>query len=193
MSGPNLALVRALIELAKRAHLHLEQHEASASPIECQIRRLLWHQICFIDLRTAEIACSQPTIGDDELGTPLPLNVNDEALGNPRDPSPSTNRWTDATFTLLRYECYLVHRSILQQKKEVESNLVDLDSVRRVVDRQKAAIEEKYLDHLDETVPIQHYAKVVGRLLTSLFNAILLSGQLLDETFTSLQREVRET
>ena len=193
MSGPHIALVRALIELAKRAQLHLEQHESSASPVECQVRRLLWHQICFLDLRTAEIAGSQPIVGDDELGTPLPLNVNDEALGNPHDPSPSTNRWTDATFTLLRYECYLVHRLILQQKKEVEGNLVDLDSVRRVVDRQKAAIEENYLDHFDETVPIQHYAKVVGRLLTSLFNAMLLPGQLHDEEATSFQREIRET
>lgn len=185
--------MRALIELAKRTHLHLQPHESSASPVECQIRRLLWHQICFLDLRTAEIFGSQPIVRDDELVTPLPLNVNDEALGTSHDQSPSTNRWTDATFTLLRYECYLVHRLILQQKNEVESNMMDLDSVRRVVDQQKAAIEEKYLDHLDETIPIQHCAKVVGRLLTSLFNAMLLPGQLGDEEITSSQREIRDT
>ena len=193
MSGSHIALVRALIELAKRAHLHLQPHESSASPVECQVRRLLWHQICFLDLRTAEIFGSQPIVRDDELGTPLPLNVDDEALGTPHEQSPSTRRWTDATFTLLRYECYLVHRLIFQQKNEAESNLMDLDSLRRVVDRQKAAIEEKYLDQLDETVPIQHYAKVVGRLLISFFNAMLLPGQLRDEEVTSSQREIRDT
>ena len=185
--------MRALIELAKRAHLHLQPHGSSASPVECQVRRFLWYQICFLDLQTAEIFGSQPIVQDDELRTPLPLNVDDEALGTPHDQSPSTSRWTDATFTLLRYECYLVHRLIFQQKKEVENNLVDLDSLRRLVDRQKAVIEERYLDQFDETVPIQHYAKVVGHLLTSLFNAMILPGHLRDEDVTASQREIRDT
>ncbi len=183
----------ALIQLAKRAHLHLQPHGISISPVERQIRRLVWHQICFLDLRTAEIFGSQPIIQDMELDTPLPLNVDDEALGTSHDQSPLTSRWTDATFTLLRYECYLVHRLIFEKTKEVENNLTNLDSVRGVVDRKRAAIEEKYLNHLDETIPIQQYAKVVGRLLTSVFNAMLLPGLLQDDEVTSSQREIQET
>ena len=192
VSESQLELVTALIQLAKRAHLHLQPQGLSISLVECQIRRLLWHQICFLDLRTADIFGSQPIIGDNALDTPLPLNVNDEALETSND-HPLTSRWTDATFTLLRYECYQVHRLIFEKTKEVENNMTDLDSVRRLVDRHKAAIEEKYLNHLDETIPIQHYAKVVGRLLTSVFNAMLLPGQLQDEDVTSSQRDIQDT
>lgn len=193
MSESQIDLVSALIQLAKRAHLHLQPQGPSISPVERQIRRLLWHQICFLDLRTAEIFGSQPIIRDNVLDTPLPLDVDDEALGTSHDQSPLTSRWTDATFTLLRYECYLVHRLIFEKTKEVENNMTDIDSVRRLVDRKKAAIEENYLNHLDETIPIQHYAKVVGRLLTSVFNAMLLPGQLQDEDVTSSQREIQDT
>ena len=193
MSESQIDLVGALIQLAKRAHLHLQPQGPSISPIERQIRRLLWHQICFLDLRTAEIFGSQPIIRDNVLDAPLPLNVNDEALGISHDQSPLTNGWTDATFTLLRYECYLVHRLIFEKTKEVENNETNIDSVRRLVDRKKTAIEKKYLNHLDETIPIQQYAKVVGHLLTSVFNAMLLPGQLQDEDFTSSQREIQDT
>ena len=193
MSESHIALVSALIQLAKGAHLHLQPQEPSISPVDRQIRRLLWHQICFLDLRTAEILGSQPIIRDNALDTPLPLNVDDEALGTSHEQSPLTSRWTDATLTLLRYECYLMHRLILHKTKEIENNMTNLDSVRRLVDRQKTAIEERYLNHLDETIPIQHYAKVVGRLLTSVFNAMLLPGQLQDQEVTSSQREIQDT
>lgn len=183
----------ALIQLAKRAHLDLEPQGRSICPVERQIRRLLWPQICFLDLQTAEIFGSQPVIRDNALDTQLPLNVDDEALETPNDQSPLASRWTDATFTLLRYEYYLVHRLISEKTKEVENNMTNLVSVRRLVDRQKAVIEEKYLNHLDETTPIQHYAKVVGRLLTSVFNAMLLPGQLQDADVTSSQREIQDT
>ena len=193
MSESQIDLISALIQLAKRAHLHLQPQGPLVSPVERQIRRLLWHQICFLDLRTAEIFGSQPIIRDNALDTPLPLNVDDEALGTSHDQSPLTSRWTDATFTVLRYECYLVHRLILEKTKEVENNMTNIDSIRRLVDRKKAAIEEKYLSHLDETIPIQQYAKVVGRLLTSSFNTMLLPGQLQDEDVTSSQREIQDT
>ena len=193
MSESQIDLISALIQLAKRAHLHLQPQGPLISPVERQIRRLLWHQICFLDLRTAEIFGSQSMIRDNALDTPLPLNVDDEALGTSHDQSPLTSRWTDATFTLLRYECYLVHRLILEKTKEVENNVTNIDSIRRLVDRKKAAIEEKYLNHLDETIPIQQYAKVVGRLLTSLFNTMLLPRQLQDEDVTSSQREIQDT
>ena len=193
VSESQLGLVSALVQLAKRAHLHLEPQGPSISTVERQIRRLLWHQICFLDLRTAEIFGSQPIIRDNALDTPLPLNADDAALETSNVQSPSASRWTDATFTLLRYECYLVHRLIFEKEKEIENNMTNLDSIRRLVDRRKAAIEEKYLNRLDETIPIQHYAKVVGRLLTSVFNAMLLPSQLQDDDVTSSQREIQDT
>ena len=193
MSESQLGLVSVLVQLAKRAHLHLEPQGPSISTVECQIRRLLWHQICFLDLRTAEISGSQPLIWGNALDTPLPLNVDDEALETSNIQSPSGSQWTDVTFTLLRYECYLVHRLISEKTKEIDNNMTNLDSVRRLVDRRKAAIEEKYLNHLDENIPIQHYAKVVGRLLTSIFVAMLLPGQLQDDDVTFSQCEIQDS
>ncbi|KAL2051030.1 hypothetical protein ABVK25_008624 [Lepraria finkii] len=114
VSRSHTVLVGALIRLAERAGLHRETKDSAISSAERQVRRLLWHEICFLDFRTAETQGPHPAIRDDEFDTPLPLNVDDIALDATNNQSPFGGHWTDSTFTLIRYECNMVHRALLE-------------------------------------------------------------------------------
>ncbi|KAL2036736.1 hypothetical protein N7G274_010531 [Stereocaulon virgatum] len=193
ISRSHTVLIGALIRLAECADLHRETKGAAISSVERQVRRSLWHQICFLDVRTAEAQGHQPIIRDGEFNTPLPSNVDDTALAALNDLPSFSERWTDATFTLIRYECNLVYRSIFKKRVQIDNQKIDLKSVRRWVDKRKAYIEEKYLNHLDESIPLQHCAKVVGRLLTAKFNAMLLRRHLWEDNVTAPQHELQDT
>ena len=185
--------VKALIRLAMGAGLNREASGPGIGPVDCQVRRLLWHQICFLDSLVAEVQGPQTVIRDDQYDTSLPFDVNDDALGQPGKDSVLAPFWTDATFSIIRYECCLVHRLINSQRMAVDLGQIDLKTVQRLVNTQKASIERQYLQNLDETVPIQRCAKLVGRLFTSRFDAMLLYRHSNFDVNGGVQPEVRES
>ena len=160
-------------------------------PIDCQVRRLLWHQICFLDLLAAEAQGHQPVIRCDEFETPLPLDIKDDALDRPNESIPALG-WTDATFSIIRYECYMVHRLIFEQGLAIENGQTNLKNVQHLVSVQRVRIERQYLQYLDEAIPIQRCAKIVGRLLTARFDAILLHRHSQADVKTELQSDIKE-
>lgn len=193
VSRSHTILIGALVRLGECAGLHRGASDLGMSPSEKQVRRLLWHEICFLDIRAAESQGPQPTIREDEADTPLPSNTNDSELDDPSQ-TLSNSRWTDATFSLIRYECYAVHRLVLRQRVAIDNKTIDLASVRHEVNRRKRTIKEKYLRHLDEHVPIQRCAKLVGRILTARFDALLLQRHLQDANQRSeVEHELQHT
>lgn len=161
--------------------------------VDCQVRRLLWHQICFLDTLTGEAQGPQPAIRDDQFDTSLPVNINDNALNCPNNESVHAPIWTDATFSIIRYECCMVHRLIVGQRQALDRGQIDLKTVQHLASVQKARIERQYLQYLDEAIPIQRCAKLVGRLFTARFDAILLHRHSSFDVITQLQTDVRET
>lgn len=151
------------------------------SPTEMQERRLLWHQICFLDIRTAEARGPQPSVREEEADTPLPWNVDDTEIDDPSQRVTNT-RWTDATFSLMRYECYVVHRLIFRQRIAIDKKKIDLEIVKRQVDHLKRGIEDRYLCRFDERIPIQRCAKLVCQILLARFEPMLLHRHLPDKT-----------
>ena len=57
--------------------LHRDPTAYSTSPVEIQIRRLVWYQICFLDLRTSEATGPRPQIRLEDYDTQRPLNIDD--------------------------------------------------------------------------------------------------------------------
>ena len=97
--------------------------------------------------------------------------------------------WTDATFSIIRYECGLAHRLLFRQCLTMQT---DLKSVQHLVSVQKIRIERQYLQYLDESIPIQRCAKLVGRLFTARFDAILLHVQSQIDINSESQTNIRE-
>ncbi|KAF1973552.1 fungal-specific transcription factor domain-containing protein [Bimuria novae-zelandiae CBS 107.79] len=80
VSRAHSALVGAVIRLAECMGLHRDPSTYSSNPVEIQVRRLIWYQICFLDMRTCEATGPRPQIRRDEYDTRFPLNIDDDEL-----------------------------------------------------------------------------------------------------------------
>ena len=193
ISKSHTAYIGMLSRLARVAGLNRDASSPEMDPVDCQVRRLLWHQIHFLDSLVPEAQGSQPSIRSDEFDTALPLNLRDDSLNRPNHVPILTSEWTDATFSIIRYECCMVQRLIYEQRSAVDNGHTDLKSAEHLVSVQKSRIERQYLQYLNEAIPIQRCAKRVGQLLTAGFDAILLYGDSQFDVDSDLQTEIRET
>lgn len=137
------------------------------------MRRLLWHQILFLQIRTGEAQGPLPTERDDEV--PMPLNINDAEVENPLA---CTDRWTDATFTIIRYECYEIHRVIFSGRVAVDKGRTTLEALFEKAIMMKDKVLLKYSPMLDDRIPIQRCARVVMSLLLARCETMVLEGRL---------------
>lgn len=174
------------------AGLNRDPSGPEMDPVACQVRRLLWHQICFLDLLTAEAQGSQPAIRGDEFDTLLPRNIRDDALDRLDSESVHASGWTDATFSIIRYECCKVHRLVCEQRSAIAKGQTDLKTAQHRVSAAILRFERQYLQHLDEAIPIQRCAKLGGQLCTARFDAILLHKHSQFDLNTDLQPDIRE-
>ena len=151
--------------------IHRVSHSSanSLTPLQRHVRSLLWYQICFLDFKTAEAQGPHPSIRCDDFDIAPPLNVDDDVFefGSPswQQQPTSVNGWSDATLSLIRYECNEIHRFIFRGRIEMDRKHITLHDLRTRVDARKRQIQSKYLQYLDASVPIQRYAGLVATLL----------------------------
>jgi hypothetical protein len=159
--------------MAECMGLHRDGEYYGLSPLETHVRRLIWHQLCFLDIRTCEAQGPRPTIRRDDFDTKLPLNVDDIELHNTGKPPESTDRWTDATFSLIRFEVNEMNRTIWVDRRRVQQRKISLTAVLSKIEtfRQNMA---KYDSLMDDRVPVQKCAKIVKTLLLARLHVMLL-------------------
>ncbi|KAF2827347.1 hypothetical protein CC86DRAFT_348722 [Ophiobolus disseminans] len=194
VSRAHSALTGTVIRLAECMGLHRDPTKYTNSPIEIQVRRLIWYQICFLDLRTCEGTGPRPQIRYDDYDTQFPLNIDDEDLDRAehgvRGIDVRTNRknFTDMTITRMRFECYEMHRFLwnerpkLEQKDANGERKVTLISLLSRVHAFKAAMEKTYLPMLNRSVPLhalasEFYGIVSDRLYILLLQRYLSSDR----------------
>lgn len=192
LSRAQSSLVGALIRLAQCAGLHRDASASDTSRLECHIRGLLWYQICFLDLRTCEAQGPQPMIHDSDFDTPLPLNLDDLAFEESTLPEPSTG-WTDAFLTLMRYEINDIHRMIFRERVALSRNQTDLPTVRAAVESRMRAVAQKYLERLDDRIPIQRCAKLAGTSLLSRCIPMVVQIYIKFDDQSEAQQEIQNT
>jgi hypothetical protein len=142
--------------------------------LETHVRRLIWHQLCFLDIRTCEAQGPRPTIRRDDFDTNLPLNIDDVDLHTSGKQAVGTDRWTDATFSLIRFEINEMMRAIWIDRPKIERRKISLTAVLSKIETFKANMAAKY-DHLmDDRIPLQKCAKVVKALLLSRLHIMVL-------------------
>ena len=183
-------LVGALIRNAQIAGIDAENELEDGSLLSGQFRRHLWCQLCFLDLRTAEARGPQPVVPALEPDTSLPFDVNDNNIAIAHEQSRSyNNAWTDSTFSLIRYECYEIHRLIFRGRQDIKEGRVALDVVAKRVNEGRSRVERLYLRKLDESVPIQRCAKLVGEILIARFDMMLFQYRTLPVDRTPRQEK----
>lgn len=167
LSRSHSALVGTGIRLAECMGLHRDGSNYGMGPVETHVRRLVWYQLCFLDIRTCEAQGPQPGIRSEDFDTKFPLNVDDEDLERPYPPTESAHRWTDMTLTLIRFECIEMHRQNWLDRRALENKKISLTTVLGKVENFKRIASEKYLPMLDDNVPIQKVARLVLSILVT--------------------------
>ncbi|KAB8299262.1 hypothetical protein EYC80_001347 [Monilinia laxa] len=173
VSRAHSVLVGAAIRMAECMGLHRDGENYGLSPLETHIRRLIWHQLCFLDIRTCEAQGPRPTIRRDDFDTKLPLNVDDIDLHTTGKPPQTADRWTDATFSIIRFEINEMYRIIWVDRPRIQMRKISLTAVLSKIETFRQNMT-KYDKLMDDRVPIQKCAKLVKSLLLSRMHVMLL-------------------
>lgn len=159
--------------------LHKDPSEYSTSPIECHVRRLIWHQICFLDLRTCEATGPRPQIRSDDYDTRLPLNIDDVELDQAENGDQSIDLdkdrtyFTDMTITRMRFECYDMHRYLWTERPKLErrpkegEKKITINALLARIQAFSAAMEKTYLPMLSRTAPLHALASQIYGILSN--------------------------
>jgi hypothetical protein len=168
------ALTGTAIRLAECMGLHRDGTHYGLSPVEVHVRRMVWYQLCFLDIRTSEATGPRPQIHQDDFDTKYPLNVNDEDLESDNPPTEDSDQWTDMTFSRIRFEVNEMHRYAWRERPRLENKKVSLASVLRRVQDFCAAMDKKYLPMLDKSQPIARMALLVYKLMSLRLHVMFL-------------------
>ncbi|KAI6350812.1 hypothetical protein MCOR25_010366 [Pyricularia grisea] len=174
ISRAHSVLVGAAVRMAECMGLHRDGEAYGLTPLETHVRRLLWHQLCFLDVRTCEAQGPKPAIRREDYDTSLPLNCEEEDLTNAIEPPSPAERWTSALLPLMRFEINEMMRNIWMDRRRLESHKTTVTNVLQKIGNFRKRLLEKYERFLDDRVPIQRYAKLVMHLLTHRLYAMIL-------------------
>jgi hypothetical protein len=164
VSRAHSALVGTAIRLAECMGLHRDGSHYSMTPVEVNVRRLIWHQLCFLDMRTCEATGPRPQIRPGDYDTKLPLNVDDADLLSENPPTEDKPYWTDMTLIRIRAECVELRRQLWFDIVQIDRKKKSLTSTVVKIQKTWNHMTAKYFSIIDESVPLQRLAKHIMTL-----------------------------
>ena len=167
-------LVGAAIRLAESVGLHRDGETFGFNPRDTHVRRLLWHQLCLLDVRTAEAHGPRPFIRRGDYDTRLPLNCAEEDIHPDGPPPEPQDHWTPMTFSIIRFEVNEVMKTIWVDRRKLENRQALLTEVLSKTEDLRKLILEKYEAMLQDDDAYQRYTKLVMHLLLYKLYAMLL-------------------
>ena len=161
ISRAHSVLVGTAIRLGECMGLHRDPEDVyGLPPVDCHVRRLIWSQLCFLDIRTCESQGPRPNIKREDYDTRFPININDADLLGP-EPKEIEGKWTDMTFSRLRFEATEMHRVVWQDRIRLEKKQISLTHVLGKIESFRKAMMDKYIPMIDESIPIQQAAHLL--------------------------------
>ena len=165
VSRAHSALVGTAIRLAECMGLHRDGTTFGMNAVETHVRRMIWYQILFLDVRTCEAQGPRPGMRDSDFDTKFPLNVDDNELESLTPPKEDAQCWTDMTFTLIRMECNEMMRTVWFDRPRVEARKLALTALLGKIENFRRMLYSKYGPLLDTTEPIHQVASLVMSVL----------------------------
>ena len=181
-------LLSIAVRIGQRMGLHRDPAPFGHSPFEVEQRRRLWWTIVAYDARIGEMTGSTITAISAGSDTRLPLNINDTDLHiDAKDaPVPHTGA-TEMLFCLTRLETSLVVRSDSQRDAPIRGvdlagaptpagagnagavppiptvRIANQEDISYTLDGFCAHIENQYLRHCDEKIPLHFFTLTMTR------------------------------
>ncbi|KAJ9137762.1 Bikaverin cluster-transcription factor [Pleurostoma richardsiae] len=181
------SLTSLIYHIARTMGLHRDGTVFGLKPLETELRRRLWWQICVIDSRSSEYHCNDPIARSFASDTKPPLHVNDVDLSiDMVEPPPE--RWgeaTDMTLSLVRCEAIQTawKLNLIKQKqpRRPDNSSAQTVDVSRDTDKQsfsliqdlEARLCNKYLAICNPSVPLQLLCSATARIIIARFWLIL--------------------
>lgn len=152
------------IRLAECAGLHRDGTQFGLSAVETHVRRLIWHQLCYLDIRVCQAVGPRPTIRAEEYDTKFPLNVDDRELESFIPPTQDAARFTEMSFSIIRFETAELSRKIWVGRPKVEKGEGSLTGLLRLVEEFRETASKKWMPIIDESKPLQAFAALMLQL-----------------------------
>ncbi|KAJ5281729.1 hypothetical protein N7478_007101 [Penicillium angulare] len=165
-------LTGMVVRQAECMGLHRDPSEYGFSSTECQVRGLVWYQICYLDLKTSEIQGPRPFIHYDGYTTKLPLDIALLAKTSPG----GKPAWNDMIFSMIRFECQEMQRKCLVLRDRVDLKKTSLTKALSKIEAFRVSMDSKYGPFLNAASPsaMQRLAHQVMKLFTNLLYLITL-------------------
>lgn len=171
-------LVASAIDLARGMGLNNDGTYYGYDAVVTQVHRMIWHQLCFLDIRVCEAQSPRARIRKDDFNTRLPLNVDDSELENSDLPKASSQRWTGMTLSIARMECNKKIRKIYAARQRTrqggDSDSAYIKKMLEMICEFRQYMEAKYHPMIDDRIPIQHYTRLVIDLQCRRMHAMVL-------------------
>lgn len=175
VSRAHSVLVGAAVRMAECMGLHRDGSKAyNLNALDTHVRRLIWHQLCFLDIRTCEAQGPKPAIRREDYDTWLPDNCEEDQLTSSTRQPCISDSWTTTLFPLIRFEVNEMMRIIWADRRKLEARKITLTQVLTKIENFRKRMFDNYNHLLDERVPIQRYAKLVMHLLMYRLHVMIL-------------------
>ena len=156
--------------------LHRDPAHYNLPVIEQQLRRIVWHQIAFLDIRTTEACGPSAILSQCGFDTKYPLNLDERDLKDGEDCHAQSEGWTDMTLPLIRMQCNEMMRMVFAHQSDTSK--ADLDRLLLTVSQFREKMKEKYLPSCNyksaAQTELQFYTASTLVLLTSRMCAMVL-------------------
>lgn len=162
ISRAHSVLVGMAVRLAECMGFHRDPEEYDYGPVESHVRRMIWYQLYFLDLKTSELQGPRPAIRREDFSTKFPINMDDTEISTAKTRSIiDMPRWTDMTYTRIRFECQEFRRMLFRDRVRLEKKKVGLTQVIAKIEAFRKATYAKYgpLIHVPDPTPIQKAAQ----------------------------------
>lgn len=165
------SLTALVFHIAQAMGLHRDGTEFGLTPLETELRRRLWWHICFLDNRSSIYHGCEPIVNRSSFNTKFPLNINDSDLTRDMTkPPPEREGATEMTFCLIRCEILFAHWKICYVPPNVRClrqrpNSMSLPEREALVQELKQRLEDHYLKHCDDSIPILFACLTTARLI----------------------------
>ncbi|KAJ5732327.1 hypothetical protein N7493_003808 [Penicillium malachiteum] len=165
------SLTALIVHIARAMGLHRDGAAFGLRPLETELRRRLWWQICLLDVQSAEYHGSEPIVDESMFDTRTPLNINDRDLtAGMTEPPAEREGATEMTFCLIRCEVMRV----VWKTGYTQPNMPPLGQTAEGLsfhDRMALAknlqdcLQERYLKHCDPSTPFSALCVTVAQLV----------------------------
>lgn len=181
-----------VIRMAQAIGLHRDGAQFdNLSPYEVEMRRRVWWNLCFLDVRSSEDQGMDLTIAIGSFDTKIPLNINESDIDPASKTMPVSRKGiVDTTIAVATAEVCDLTRQMMGLG--VKNGLPDLDRQNQLLNQLCAKFESNYFEPTKASTDITQWVSVIiSRLMMAKMTLIIYFPILFSSPNQHISDEIR--